>query len=170
MSTQAHSNSRSQQTQQHQMYEPHRQDPYQNTKKLSEPTQCPDCGLVYKKGRWQITSATEDIPQAQRCPACARIHDKVPAGVLQLSGNFFFEHKEEVLSLIHHKERDEKNQHPLERIMSIEESEGEIRISYTGLHLTRSTGEALHHAYQGKLSIMHNDHDAPIRVQWQRNS
>jgi hypothetical protein len=34
------------------------------------------------------------------CPACKRINDDYPAGVIQLSGSFFGQHKEEILNLI----------------------------------------------------------------------
>jgi hypothetical protein len=149
-------------------YEARIEDPYLNREKLEEPTHCPDCGAVYHEGRWQW-GPNQKNSTPYRCPACARIHDKVPAGLLSLSGPYILDHKEEIMNLIKNREQQEKTEHPLERIMNIDETrQGEITIYYTGVHLTRGTGEALRHAYQGELDITHNDRDGQIRVKWQR--
>lgn len=39
------------------MYSGGRTDPYQQKKKLPEPTQCPSCGAVFAKGRWTWKTA-----------------------------------------------------------------------------------------------------------------
>lgn len=149
------------------MYEERVHDPYRTREKWKEPTVCPDCKAVYHKGHWQWGAAPADA-HMHRCPACARIHDKVPAGFLTIEGSFFAQHKDEILHLIRNHEAREKEQHPLERIMGIEEGKPGATITFTGLHLARGTGEALHDAYQGDLKIEHNDKDAQIRVYWSR--
>jgi len=144
------------------------QDPYQAGKKWPEPTHCPDCGVVYHKGRWQWMDAQEASHQ-QHCPACERTRDKFPAGFLALNGPFFVDHKEEILNLIKSQEQKERAEHPLERIMEMhEELSGDLTISYTGVHLAQGTGKALHHAYQGDMKIEHNKRSGQIRVYWQR--
>ena len=150
-----------------QLYGQRRDDPYLTNAKWQEPTSCPDCGLVFRKGRWQTGDARLD-DHAVRCPACARIHDHLPAGLLQLSGEFFTNHHEEIMRLVHNRETQERKLHPLERIMGIEVDDKGTTVCYTGIHLTRATGEALHSAYQGELELNHNDRDAPIRVAWRR--
>ena len=92
-------------------------DPYKERLKLSEPTSCPDCGAVYHQGRWHWGASVANS-KPHRCPACARIHDKVPAGFLILSGQYIKTHEEEILRHIKNLEQKEKTQHPLERIMS----------------------------------------------------
>lgn len=149
------------------MYEQHVEDPYVKRGKWQEPTVCPDCNAVYHDGHWQWADIPEGAHQ-HRCPACSRIHDKVPAGILSLEGEFLSEHKDEILSLIHNEESKEKAQRPLERIMSIEEETDGVVIQYTGIHLTKSTGAAIHKAYQGDLNTDFNDRDAQIRVAWKR--
>ena len=149
------------------MFEAHQQDPYLNREKWREPCHCPDCGIIYHEGRWQQGVTAQDSTP-HRCPACARIYDKVPAGFLSLSGKFFLDHKEEIMHLIINKEQKEKTEHPLERIMAIDETSQGVTIHYTGIHLTQGTGNALHHAYQGHLDIDHNERDGQIRVKWQR--
>ena len=149
------------------MYEEHTQDPYHAREKWKEPTTCPDCGAIYHKGKWVWGDAAEGA-HSHRCPACARIHDHVPAGFLSLKGDFLAGHKDEIMHLIKNHEQKEKAQHALERIMSIREEDGGLAIEFTGVHLTKGTGEALHHAYQGDLTVDYNDKDAQIRVQWIR--
>lgn len=149
------------------MYEEHVQDPYHAREKWKEPSVCPDCKAIFHRGRWQWGSAPEGAHE-HRCPACARIHDQVPAGILTLSGEFLAQHREEIMHLVRNQEEKEKAEHPLERIMSVEESDDGITVNYTGIHLSRGTGEALHHAYQGDLDITFNDSDAQIRVNWSR--
>lgn len=149
------------------MFEEHVQDPYQARGKPPEPCVCPDCGVLFHKGRWQWGDAPADA-QAHRCPACQRSHDRVPAGILTLSGDFFDAHREEILHLIHNQEAKEKAEHPLERIMDSREEGDALVVTYTGIHLCRGTGEALHHAYQGELDFQHTDKDDVLRVSWQR--
>ncbi|TPW18005.1 MAG: hypothetical protein FD130_438 [Halothiobacillaceae bacterium] len=149
------------------MFEAHVQDPYQQRGKPPEPCACPDCGAICHKGCWQWGEAAADA-QHLRCPACSRIHDHVPAGVLTIQGDFGVTHREEILRLVRHQEEKERAEHALERIMDIEEGEDQLTIHFTGVHLPRGVGEALKHAYQGELTIHHNQRDGQIRVSWQR--
>lgn len=149
------------------MYEEHVQDPYLSRGKLPEPTVCPTCGAVYHKGHWQWGEAAAGAHE-HRCPACQRIHDHVPAGILTVGGSFFAEHRDEILRTIHNLEAKEKGEHPLERIMdSSEEGDGMV-FRFTGHHLTRATGEALHHAYHGALEFKHTDSDGVMHASWRR--
>lgn len=151
------------------IYEEHVQDPYQARGKPPEPTVCPDCSAVFQKGRWQWNQANADAHQ-QRCPACSRIHDKVPAGILTLSGEFSEAHNEEIMGMIHNLEEKEKAAHPLERIMSIEHLVDEqlTKITLTSVHLTKGIGEALHHAYNGEFNFKYTDRDSTMHATWRR--
>jgi NMD protein affecting ribosome stability and mRNA decay len=142
-------------------------DPYQSKRKLPEPTVCPDCNAVYHDGRWQWAENPSEAHEV-KCPACRRIHDGVPVGFLSLGGEFFLKHKDEILNLVHNSEAKEKSEHPLERIMDIEEQEDGLLITFTGAHVTRGVGEALHHAYKGELDFHYSDEDKIIRVSWRR--
>src|SRR2546421_2492363 len=54
-------------------------DPYRQTRKLSEPSYCGQCGAVYRAGRWKWGPRPEGAQEAL-CQACRRINDKYPAG------------------------------------------------------------------------------------------
>ena len=126
----------------------HIPDPYQRRQKLHEGTVCPQCGAVFHKGRWQWGTKGEGADQ-ELCAACRRINDKFPAGVVTLHGDFTQQHKDEMISLARHQEEAEKKEHPLNRIISIEEDAQGIVINTTDIHLPRRIGEAVKRALPG---------------------
>lgn len=149
------------------MYSQGRQDPYLSRKKLPDPTRCPVCGAVFTEGRWTWSTAEENAHE-ELCPADQRIKDKVAAGVVTISGAFFDSHREEIVSLIKNREKQEKERHPLERLMSIKPSGKGLRIETTGIHLARRLGDALEDAYQGKLEFNYLKGQEKVRVSWER--
>jgi hypothetical protein len=142
-------------------------DPYQLRGKLAEPTVCITCNAVYHQGRWQWSTRPKDAVYAT-CTACQRIHDNMPAGYVTIEGEFVSQHGDEILSLIKHHEANEKSEHPLQRIMSIERRVDKIIITTTDIHLARGIGEALHHAYKGELGFHYNRGEYLLLVHWQR--
>lgn len=102
------------------------------------------------------------------CPTCQRIAENYPAGYLELKGSFFKKHQEEMLHLISNEEKQEKGEHPLERIMNITEDDENTLITTTGIHIARRIGEAVSRAYQGDLSFTYGDGEKTIRVLWSR--
>jgi hypothetical protein len=149
------------------VYEERVTDPYRARGKWPEPTTCPQCGAIFHHGRWQWGAAAP-AAEPHLCPACQRIRDRVPAGELTLGGAFFTAHRPEILNLIHHAESEARAEHPLERIMAIEEGEDRTVITFTDAHLVHGIGEALRHAYQGELDSRYTDEDALLRVSWSR--
>lgn len=149
------------------MYGERHEDPYNFDRKYPEPSVCTDCGAVFHKGRWRWETAPEGAHE-QLCPACQRIHDGQPAGILTISGDFFLEHKQEVMGVIHNLEKKEKAEHPLQRVISIEEQDSSVVVSLTDIHLTRAIGDALHHAYEGELDYEYVDKETVFRASWTR--
>ncbi len=142
-------------------------DTYQSKGKPAEPTRCPDCGAVFHDGRWQWMEAPAGAHETL-CPACHRIRDSFPAGFLALSGDFLAVHEAEIRQLISHHEDREKAEHPLQRVMDIEETPDGLMVTTTDMHLARGIGEALHHAYQGELEFHYNPDQNLLRVHWSR--
>ena len=142
-------------------------DPYMRRAKLSGPTVCPECGVVFSAGRWQWQASAPEEAQSHLCPACLRIRDRVPAGYLFLSGNFFKEHKNEIINLLHNKVNQQKAHHPLQRVMEVDYQDGGgAEITFTDVHLPQGVGEALQRAYEGDLDIKYTEDI--VRVYWQR--
>jgi NMD protein affecting ribosome stability and mRNA decay len=149
------------------MFEERVHDAYKAKRKLPEPTVCPQCDAVFHEGRWQWREAPADAHQ-ETCPACHRIRDHYPAGFLTLQGAFFVAHRDEIMHLVHHVETRERTEHPLNRIMAIEEKDGAALVTTTDIHLARDIGEALHHAYKGDLEFHYNPQEYLLRVSWTR--
>jgi NMD protein affecting ribosome stability and mRNA decay len=144
-----------------------RHDAYQAKHKLSEPTVCPQCGAVFHEGRWQWLSRPEQAHE-EMCPACHRIKDDYPAGFVSVGGSFFRDNRDELLNLVKNEEARAKAEHPLKRIMKIEDADDGILVTTTDIHLARGIGEALHHAYQGELEFHYNEQENLLRVVWER--
>lgn len=142
-------------------------DAYQATRKLAEPTRCPDCGLVYREGRWARGAAPGDAAEAL-CPACHRIRDDFPAGYVNLRGPYLATHRDEVLRLVHNVEAKERAEHPLQRIMAIEAADDGVQVTTTDAHLARGIAEAVHRACKGELEFHYNREDNLLRATWTR--
>lgn len=142
-------------------------DPYAQRGKLAEPAVCSECGAVYHEGRWQWLPAPPDAA-AVRCAACRRILEKMPAGYVAVNGAFAREHRLELLELVRNLEAREKNEHPMQRIIAIDEQDDGLMITTTDIHLARGIGEALQHAYKGKLDYHFLPDEYLLRVRWER--
>lgn len=144
-----------------------RHDAYQERNKWPEPTLCPECGALFVGGRWCWKESAEKANQAL-CPACRRNADNCPAGQIEIKGEFFKEHYDEVLNLIRNTERQENKRHPLERIMSIVDEGDHTLVTTTGIHIARRIGEAMSRSYKGEFSFKYAEGGKNIRVYWQR--
>ena len=140
-------------------------DTYKARGKLPDPTVCPVCGAVFQKGRWKWGRRPAGAKETV-CPACRRIEDRYPAGILSLSGPFLKSRKGEILNVIHNQERQAKKEHPLCRIIAVEEREDGIEVATTDTHLPRRIGEALWHAYHGELNLHYAEDPRLVRMSW----
>lgn len=147
------------------IFQEHVHDAYQARAKLPEPAICTQCGAVFHHGRWQWQPHPANALQAT-CPACQRIHDHFPAGFLTMKGEFFNAHRDEIMHLVRNYEHREQSEHPLKRIIAIEEKSDSALVTTTDIHLARGIGEALHNAYRGKLEFHYNPGQYLLRVHW----
>jgi NMD protein affecting ribosome stability and mRNA decay len=144
-----------------------RHDPYQARQKPAEPSACPECHAVFQGGRWQWGQPAADSHEVV-CPACQRVGDRMPAGILTLCGEFHLAHRAEILGLIRHVEEREAKQHPLKRIMEVSESGDELEITTCEASLARAIGDAIRHAYRGELNYRYPEGSGVLRVEWRR--
>jgi hypothetical protein len=102
------------------------------------------------------------------CPACHRINDKAPAGIVVLDGRTVASHADELIHLARRQEEAEKAEHPLNRIMDVEvRAPDEIAITTTEVHLAVRIGDAIQRAFKGDLTEKFDDACCFIRVTWQ---
>ena len=64
----------------------------------------------------------------------------------------------------------EKQEHPLNRIMRIEERSDSIVITTTDIHIPHRIAEAIRDAYKGELEIRYDKEGYFARVEWRRES
>jgi hypothetical protein len=144
-----------------------RKDTYIDQIALKDPATCSKCNAVYTNSRW-TWKTKEQITSKTTCPACRRISDNYPAGYIEIKGKFFQIHSTDILNLINNTEQLEKNERPLERIISITERENKTVITTTGIHIARRIGEALKLSYQGNYLFQYAYGEKSIRIFWER--
>jgi NMD protein affecting ribosome stability and mRNA decay len=145
----------------------HESDAYGLRGKLPDPTACPDCGAMYRDGRWTWGSPPADA-QRTRCPACHRIADDAPAGIVTLRGEFAGAHRDEIEGLVRNVEQREKGEHALKRVMAIRSEGDGIVVTTTDAKLAHAIAAALHHAYQGELDSHFAEPENVFRATWSR--
>lgn len=143
-------------------------DPYKNRGHLADPTVCSECRATYHAGRWTWSAGPADAARAT-CPACQRIRDRYPAGIVTLRGAFLAEHRDEIVALARNVEEREKSEHPMNRIMAVAEEDGAIVVTTTDSHLARAIGSAVYAAYKGDVDYSYADEQTLLRVTWERD-
>ena len=142
-------------------------DPTKRTKKLPDPTVCPDCGATYRDGRWTWKHGPVEAPR-HLCAACERVRDGYPAGFVTARGHFALGHRDEIIRIARNTEAAEKREHPIKRIMNtIEDPEGVV-FETTELHLAQAIGRAIHGAFKGDLEVAFAEDI--VRVNWSRDA
>jgi hypothetical protein len=144
-----------------------RHDTYKAAEKHPEPTVCTQCSSHYKNGRWTWEPIPSDYHETV-CPACLRISENYPAGIISLSGSFFSEHSREILNMVRNVGKSESSQHPLERIMTINRSDNDkTEIRTTGMHIANRIGNHLYDSYKGNIETSYEGKNL-VRITWTR--
>jgi ribosomal protein L32 len=137
--------------------------------KLPELAGCPTCGASYREGRWTWEKAPLGSYE-HVCPACERIEAQYPAGMLTVDGAFAASHRDELLGLIRNIESSQRAEHPLKRIMAIEDQGTGFVVTVTDGKLAMTFGRALEKAYDGEFEHppTTSDKENLVRVRWSR--
>ena len=142
-------------------------DPYNAAAKPPEGTACPKCKATFHDGRWTWEKPERDAFE-MTCPACQRIDDRFPAGYVMLKGEFFKDHRDEIIALIENHEKKEKAARPLQRIMGMDQKREGFEVTTTDSHLARGIGEAIHGAFKGDLKVRYSRDENLVRAVWKR--
>lgn len=148
---------------------PRSMDIYENKGGAKGGTFC-RCGVTFSKKRWRLADA--DFPRSESneivCPACRRITDSNPAGIIALSGDFFTEHETEIQSLIKKTAQKEALKNPLARLMDIHSDKDGITITTTDERLAQKIGREVYKSHGGVLHFIWSHAGSPVRVAWLR--
>jgi NMD protein affecting ribosome stability and mRNA decay len=103
------------------------------------------------------------------CPACQKLRDYAPNGVLRLTGDFVALHRDEILNLIRNQTRKADSVNPLERVMSVEAQSNGIELTTTNEKLAQRIGRAIFKAYSGRVEYQWSPDNKLARVYWHRD-
>jgi NAD-dependent dihydropyrimidine dehydrogenase PreA subunit len=135
-----------------------KQDPYADAHKPSGVVTCTACHAFHERGHWKWGAVPSGASTAL-CPACRRIKDRCPAHVLRLDG-VPKDRRQELVALVHRVAEEECRDHPLERLMSLEDAADLIEIRTTGAQLPRrlraSIARAFRQRFASKFSAEHS--------------
>lgn len=138
---------------------------------------CPDCRAICRNKRWffdeneykALTRKGAD-PVRRRCPACRKIADDFPSGLVTLRGGFIREHRQEILNLVRNEEKRAMGINPLGRILHLKESEDGLEVATTGEKLAQRIGREVHKACSGTLEYKWSEDSKLLRVNWVREA
>ena len=140
-----------------------------------EPGLCTKCGTIYIGKRWLLDEAEskrlieeESLVTRLTCPACQRMADNNPAGIVTLSGSYLLTHEDEILNVIKNTETKSRLKNPLGRIMEINQENNVLTISTTEDKLAQKLGREIYKAHKGELHYQWSHDQHYVRVNWTR--
>ena len=134
----------------------------------------PECHAINRKKRWYLDEAeyaslARTGVALRRCPACRKIADGFPSGVVTLRGEFLRTHHDEILTIVRNEEHRARETNPLERIMEIRDGDESVEILTTDEKLAQRIGREVRKAYQGTVSYKWSEDANLVRVNWARD-
>ncbi len=150
-------------------------DPYLPEEGLKEIAICEGCHALYRNKRWYLdpegyekAQGSEDVNRVT-CPACKKIADHYPEGIVTLKGDYLWDHEEEIRNMLAHEEEKAMAKNPLGRIMTMERQGDAIVIETTEQKLAEHLGRAMRRAHDGELDVNWAKDHAVCRVTWNRS-
>ena len=149
-------------------------DPYRPQEGLKEMAVCESCKALYRNKRWYLDPAVANAALAHGrahpviCPACQKMADHYPEGLVTLQGEYLWDREEEIRNILHNEETKAMAKNPLERIMRLDREGDVLVIETTEQKLAEHLGRALHKAHQGILHVSWADDHSVCRVNWHR--
>lgn len=141
---------------------------------LKETAVCRKCALVYHDKRWLLDERKGKELLADKtvgtgiCPACRRMADNNPAGVVTFTGEYFAQHENDILNLLSHIEAKSRTKNPLGRIMEISQEGNVLTVTTTEDKLAQKLGREVFRAHKGELHYSWSHEEGVVRVGWKR--
>ena len=150
------------------------EDPYLPTEG-QEAAVCTQCHALYQGKRWffdhQMHERLAGTEKAREvvCPTCRKINNHYPEGILTLSGEFFAQHKEEIVKLLEKEASRVGARSVMDRIIRMApEGDDKLVVETTTDKLVQHLGRAVYKAYKGDLNFRWGEMDRFVRVYWSR--
>ncbi len=150
-------------------------DPYLPRGASQKISVCEACHSVYKSKRWYADPGLYDAvlrisgTAATVCPACLKIRDNFPGGIVTLKGDYVLAHKQDIMNLVKNEEERARGFNPLERVMSVKENGyGSLIIATTNEKLAQRLGRAIKKAFHGEVAYRWSHDNKLVRVEWER--
>ena len=151
-------------------------DPYlaiRSLRGLKEIAVCKRCRAVYRHKRWSMDYPDQKIKshkvQKVICPACRKIRDHFPGGIITLRGDFLNSRKEQIRNLIKNEENRAMGVNPLERIISVKDMKDYMEIHTTTERFAQRIGREIQRAYKGSVAYHWSKDNKSVRVEWHRS-
>jgi NMD protein affecting ribosome stability and mRNA decay len=131
---------------------------------------------VFQNQHWTLDEKKRDLLVSSGaanpivCPACRKIASHDPHGIVTLRGDYWPQHREDILNLIRNEEARGMAANPLERIIDIREEEDALIIETTNEKLAQRLGRSIHNAHKGAVEYKWPDGNRLVRVEWERSS
>lgn len=150
-----------------------KQDPYAMLKAPKGPAICRKCLAIYADKRWHFDKVQAPklaaSPRTKKlvCPACQKIKDDYPEGIVTLTWSDLREHEPEIRGLIANVEARAASVNPLDRVMKIVRRKKDLEIQTTSDRLAQRIGRALVRSYKGTAAYHWAHRDMMVRVTWE---
>jgi hypothetical protein len=152
-------------------------DPYIPRKAAPRMGVCPTCHAIRDGHRWlfddrmarMLMKRTGEV-DLHRCPACRKIADGFPFGLVTLEGGFLALHHDEILAIVRNEEKRAMGANPMARIMTLGERDGRMEIATTDEKLAQRIGREVHKACRGEVQYAWSDDVKLLRVRWMRDA
>jgi len=135
---------------------------------------CTQCQALYQGKRWFFDAklserlAGADKVREVLCPTCRKVKDHYAEGVLSLRGEFFAQHREEIVKLLEKEASRVRARSVLDRIIRMTPEGDQLVVETTTEKLAQHLGRAIHKAYKGDLKFHWGEVDKLVRVYWSR--
>ncbi|MEW6387923.1 MAG: BCAM0308 family protein [Thermodesulfobacteriota bacterium] len=136
---------------------------------------CVGCHALYQNKRWFFDDklygrlAGTDKVREVTCPTCRKIRDRYPEGILTLKGEFFKQHREEIVTLLEKEAGRVAGRSVQDRLIQmIPEGKDRLVVETTSEKLAQHLGRAVYRAYKGELDFRWSEMNKFVRVYWSR--